>query len=109
LWREKNIANYNFEIQRFAEGIGGDWNLKFNVRDNKTLPLENKYNYPSPKQYEEISSVEKLFDYTQKLLETGYQVNVKFDEEYGFPEDIAMKTEGTGYLSIEIKKFEIVK
>jgi hypothetical protein len=109
LWKEKNISNYDFEIENFAEGMGSDWTQTFKVRDNKTLPVKRKYDYPPPSRYENINSVEKLFDYIQQSLETGYSVSVTFNKEYGYPEDIGMLTGGNGWVSTKIKQLEIVK
>lgn len=110
LWKEKNVSNYDFKIQRYAEGVGGDFNLKFEVRGNKTLPVKRENNYPHPNYYEEINSVEKLFNHIQQTLERGYDIDVEFDKEYGFPKSIkSISKISTGYEFLEIKRLEIVK
>lgn len=114
LWREKNISDYDFVCERLAEGVGGDFTVTIKVRNNKTLPIEdiNRFQFKDINDfpyYKEINSIEKLFDYTRRMLEEGYRVRVAFNNQYGFPEEIGIKTDGNGWVSIKIKQFEIIK
>lgn len=113
LWQESKIENYDFEIERHAEGMGGDWTLNFNVRNNETLPVKtkNKLDYPPAFQHENINSVRKLFDYVQQQsVKEDQNVSVAFDEKYGFPKQIRITSKkSNGWLSIEVKQFEVVK
>ncbi len=107
LWREKNIFNYDFEVQRLAEGVGGDFTLTFKVRNNETLPI--KTDYPYPDRYEDINSIEELFDYSQQMLERGNSVSIAFNQEFGFPEHVGISGGGTSWVSIYIRKFQIIQ
>ena len=116
LWREKNISNYDFVCERRVEGVGGDFTVTINVRGNEALPVkDNEKNRFTVKDindfpyYKEINSIEKLFDFTQRMLEEGWRVNVTFDTQYGFPKDVGIKTDGTGWISIKVKQLEIVE
>ncbi|HEY0429786.1 MAG TPA: DUF6174 domain-containing protein [Pyrinomonadaceae bacterium] len=124
LWREKNISDYDFVCERRVEGEGGDFIITIKVRANETLPVNredvtlpvikdnNRFtvkdinNFPY---YKETNSIEKLFDYIQRMLEEGYRVKVTFNNQYGFPEQIEIITLGNGWISIKIKQFQIVK
>jgi len=109
LWSEKKISNYDFVIERFAEGMGGDWTRTFNVRDNKTLPLETKNGFPQLYQYENINSVEKLFDYIEQNFDSDFNVKATFNEELGYPEEIGlMARRSNGWVSIKIKQLKVI-
>ncbi len=115
LWRERNISDYDFVCERFAEGVGGDFTVAIKVRENETLPVKKDNNRFSVKDindfpyYKEINSIEKLFDYVQRMLEEGYRVRVTFNNQYGFPEQTRITTGGNGWVSVNIKQFQIVK
>jgi hypothetical protein len=110
LWKEKNVSSYDFEMEHFAEGMGRDWTRTFKVRDRKTLPLESNNGYPPRFQYEDIDSIGKLFDYIQKS-ETEFNANVRFNKDYGYPEEIRLSAKGgsNAWVSIKIKRLEIVQ
>lgn len=114
LWRENNISDYDFVCERSVEGVGGDFTVTIKVRDNKTLPIKDikRFQFKDINDfphYKEINSIEKLFDYAQRMLEEGYRVRVIFDNQYEFPEEIGIKTGGNGWVSIKINQFQIVK
>jgi hypothetical protein len=115
LWREKNISNYDFELERFGEGVGGDFIVATEVRNNEPrrakdikLPKVRDIN-DLPHFYKEINSIEKLFDYTQRMLGERYRVTVTFNTQYGFPENLEIKTEGNGWIRIKVTQLQIVE
>lgn len=110
LWKEKNISNYDFEVEHFIEGIDGHWKLTFKVRDDQILLAENKKYHVPYYEYKRVNSVDKLFDYIWQSLEEGREVHVKFDKEYGFPKSITNSDrKSTGYETFLIERLEIVK
>jgi hypothetical protein len=115
VWKEKNISDYDFVCERHGEGSGGDFIVATKVRRNQTLHVNKDNNMFSVKDindfpyYKEINSIEKMFDYIQGMLEEGYRIKVTFDNQYGFPEQIEIKMDGSGWVNIKIKQFQIVK
>jgi Family of unknown function (DUF6174) len=108
LWEEQNFTNYDFTMQQWAEGVGSDWKLDFKVRDGKPIPFENM-TYPEIHKYDDLNTIDELFDYINDSMEKGWAVRTKYNKQYGYPQEIGVYGGDNAYNSKNIDKFELVK
>ena len=114
LWRDKEITNYNFISSIFYHRL---YNpavpVLIKVRAAKNISIEpiSKSNPGSIEEYKRFDTIEKMFDTIEQMLEAEEKVNVNYNKEIGYPEEIVVDEpkEGGGWFVMNIKKFDIVK
>ncbi len=118
LWKESQILNYDFVIQRCCGGATDYWSpMLIKVRNGEldSMELVTKsgfVNYLKIDSYENFDTIDKLFNYLRHELEEGRIIESSFDKQYGHPTDARIifaigVTHGSN--NIQISKFEIIK
>lgn len=112
LWQESKILNYDFVCQQFSGGLMGMGEKKIKVRENKVVSIEpTERDYPSSVfNFENFETIDKTFDFMRQELDRGGLVEVKYNENLGYPEGIGISNGSIdGVFSSAVKKFEIIK
>lgn len=113
IWKSQNISDYNYYCEVFTGGTTVYNPVSVQVRENKTFLVEETaisgFHYQF--NYQELDSIEKMFDYIQKHLEKGSSLSVKYNKKYGYPEDWTVKFGFNihDYYVFKITKFEMIK
>lgn len=113
LWLEKNIVNYDLIVRFDSSGFTPYASpVKIKVRNNKNVLLKQieKGNQQLTNNYDNLDTVEKMFNQFQKELEEGAYIKGTFNSELGYPEDIVVNHfRSTGFYHIYIDKLDIVE
>lgn len=121
IWQESKIKNYDFVIAKYAGGQTSSWNrmpVLIKIREGEKVSLEKvekdkDYVYSSRTDgFEDIDTIDKLFDYLRQELDDRNILNVEYDKNYGYPKSVSITF--TSYTNhnwrvIEISKLELVK
>lgn len=114
LWQNSQIANYNFVISKMDMGDYGWIPSLIKVRDNQVVskkPLEKSEAMSKIDEYNDFDTVEKTFNQIQEAYSKGYSVKVRYNKDFGYPEETVinhMKSTDSAF-SIKISKFEVIK
>ena len=112
LWVDKKISNYNFVASLVTGGFSYPADpVRIRVRDQKIVSVErlNNDDQRDVFYYDEWSTVEKMFDKIIDESARGRDVTVKYNKEFGYPEDVGILMRGTtAWWSFTVKSFEIV-
>lgn len=95
LWREKRITDYALTV---SFDKSGDYrepqSVLVRVRDGQAVStelLDEKYKSvpfeEAIREYRQIDTVEKIFDYIQKALNEKAEVSVRYDKNFGYPRE----------------------
>jgi hypothetical protein len=115
LWQQSKIANYNFVVFRITMGTWGWQPSLIKVRDGQVIskdPIGEVGPMTHVDGHEEFETVEKMFATVQEAFNKGYGVNVSYNREFGYPEEIRINprpysTDQT--IITSIKDFEIIR
>jgi hypothetical protein len=111
LWQNSKIVDYNFEIMKnFSNWMPS----LIKVRNGRVIskqPIGDQGPMDTIEEYKEFETVEKAFDSIQFFFEKGYRVEVKYNEQFGYPESILFDHQrSTDSVSVFlINKLKIVK
>lgn len=107
LWSDSAIRDYDMEVDwERGSGIGGPANNVFiSVRNGTVTSISSRRSEDTrpTNAYQEVDTVEKLFRYTEKLIEQNRTsteidangrrypgVSVKYDSRLGYPSEISI-------------------
>ncbi len=114
LWRQKKIPDYNFVVYRITMGTWGWQPNLIQVRNGNVFSKE-AIGEVGPMMHvdghEQFETVEKMFATIEDAYKKGYDVNIIYNRECGYPEQIRIDKDpgGTDQAIITyIKEFEIV-
>lgn len=115
LWSESNIPDYDFVAAKYAGGNTNQWNrspVVIKVRGGERVSIELE---AAPRGtymertdgFEEVDTIDKLFAYLKKELDSGMQLEVKYDKKSGYPKSshIIWSWASHGSRSIIISRF----
>ncbi len=115
IWIEKKIFDYDMVLSGYQPGnvTPVEWAL-VKVRDDKIVSIE-----PSEpigqitlkiSIYKQFGTVNKMFDEIQKALENKTVVKIKYNKQFGYPEniDINYLLENDRSYLVAVKKIEII-
>lgn len=120
-WKERDISDYKFVVTKTgAGGVTNTWDrlpVVITVQNGIRTSIEKKSKkydyviYSRTDGFEDFDSVDKLFDYLRRELESGRMLDVRYDKKLGYPSriDIGLSYHVHGGRSIEISGFELVK
>jgi len=108
LWRKNNIVNYRF----IGSSKCGAVIIK--VRDGKATSIEQAFKSRVGTNldcYEKFDTVDKIFGYVQQQMENGKPLYVKYNEKFGFPEEIKIGSsfDTENQISIKFTGFEAIE
>ena len=114
-WNDTKLSNYKMVISIFVTSFSSPAEpVIIEVKDNKAISV--KPSSDSDKRsvgiYDAYDTVDKLFEMIQNESNKGATVTVKYDNEFGYPNEIIINYLRLGMFggqNIEISKFEIVK
>ncbi len=117
LWQENKIVNYDFVVGKFAGGVTNLWNASpvlIKVREGKKNSIEalvkgKDFRIDS---YENIDTIDKLFNYMRQELDDGKIIEAKYDKKLGYPKSVFVTFTfafNHNYRTISISKFEIIR
>jgi hypothetical protein len=119
LWQESKITNYDFVAAKYAGGTTNTWNrspvvIKVRNREKSSLELESTPTGSYMERtdgFEEIDTIDKLFDYLRQELEKGKMLEVEYDKKFGNPKTVFIRDsyEIHGSRTIKISRFTVVK
>lgn len=114
LWRQRNIHNYKFTCERIQGGTFSWRPEAIEVREGKIISrktVDGVPQYNSFDGYSEIETVEKIFELIRKRYEDGQKLEVKYNKEYGYPEEAHINILGNPdtEFTVQITNFEVVK
>lgn len=118
LWTRNGIQDYNFEAVKGGASTTDPWSgsvVVVKVRDgeNRSMlmvePTEGYYQRPAG--YEDLDTIDKLFDLLRQELESGKILEARYDETRGYPlsATLTYAFSARRTRSITISKFETVK
>jgi len=121
LWQESKIVSYDFVIAKYMGGTSSPWirlPVLIKVRDNRQTAIEKVEKdkdyviFSRIDGFEEIDTIDKLFDYMRRRLDGGELVEAKYDKKIGYPKIIHFRFSYAnvhGSQSLVVSKFEIIK
>ena len=121
LWQESKITNYDFVTAKYAGGQTNTWNrlsVLIKIREGEKVSLEKvekdvDYVYSSRTDgFEDIDTIDKLFDYIRQQLDDRNILEIKYDKNYGYPKSVNITftfATNHNWRVIEISKLEVVK
>lgn len=113
LWKNSGINSYDFVMTKYQ---GGTWSwapVLVKVRNGLPVsmePLQDPGQFLKTDGYEEFQTVAKIFDQIEHGEGNGSRVEVKYNENYGYPEKtiIDSKTHLHSAFMIKVTRFEVV-
>jgi hypothetical protein len=113
LWRNKKIVDYNLVMS--LDSHGADPPAKpvlVEVRDKKVISIKpvSKSDKRSFFYYENLETVEKMFDVIQDECQKGSRITISYNQEFGYPESILVyPANSNGMFDLNVEKFEVFK
>ncbi len=96
-WLKNKIQSYSFVARKDIGGVSSDWNRsparlavengrmsKIEVIDKSDISM-----YARTDGFEEFDTIDKLFDYMLRELESGRMVKADYDKELGYPKFVS--------------------
>lgn len=115
-WAGNSIANYDFVVGKMMGGHTSPWNqspVVIKVRDGQKISIElesqsDKTDMARTDGFEEIDTIDKMFDYMRRELDGGKMLEVEYDEQLSYPKSVALiyDTHVHGSRHIKITKLE---
>ena len=120
LWKQNQIADYDFVVAKSAGGFINEWNrlpILIKIRDGEKILIEKVEKdkdyviYSRTDGFEDFDTIDKLFSYLQEELEKGRMLAVKYNKDLGYPKNITIidSYEIHGYRNIVVEKIQIIK
>lgn len=120
LWKQKQIADYDFVVAKSATGQINHWNrlpVLIKIREGEKISIEEIEKdkdyliYSKTDGFEDFDTIDKLFNYLQRELEKGRIIRVKYHKDLGYPKNVMMTDsyELHSDKSITVEKIEIIK
>ena len=115
LWHSQKITDYDFVIQRFRDPNYSHIPFLIKVRKGDPVyvnPVRENAGLELTDGYDDVSSVEKMFDLIKKRCESGEKVEVEYEKTFGYPRTIRITLRGTGVHNVDsyvIEKFSETK
>lgn len=113
-WEQNNINSYAFVAAKYIGGVSSPWNrspVLIKVDNGQAVAFEvvDKNDISSLARtdgFEELNTIDKLFDYMLRELENGRMVTADYDKSLGYPKfvSISISYESHGSRSIQISK-----
>jgi hypothetical protein len=98
LWRNKKIVDYNLVMSLDSHGA-----------DPPAKPV-SKSDKRSFFYYENLETVEKMFDVIQDECQKGSRITISYNQEFGYPESILVyPANSNGMFDLNVEKFEVFK
>ena len=90
LWEEHQLKDYEFICQQFGGGSVGWGEALIKVKQGKSVSIENtnKQELGKLDGYENIETIEKVFEYIKQNLDAGKRIDVKYHEQLGYPMEV---------------------
>ena len=120
LWQENKIVNYDFIIAKYAGGTTNEWNrlpVLIKIREGEKISIEKVEKdkdyviYSRTDGFEDFDTINKLFNYIRRELESGKIVDAKYDKKFGYPKEVSIIFSWAIHEQhhIQISKFEVIK
>ncbi len=115
-WQESKIENYSFEIAKYAGGTTNPWNrrpflIKIQNGEKTIEKIEKGYDEETDG-FEDIDTIDKLFNYLRKELENGKIIEAKYHKKFGYPKEVFIiytYEHNHNSHNIFISKFEVLR
>ncbi|MBS1795285.1 MAG: hypothetical protein JSS81_15620 [Acidobacteria bacterium] len=114
LWKERNIGNYHFVCTQYVGGQYGFVPVLVKVNSGRAISTKTARNRKQLERiegYDRFDTVEKMFDEIKTAIDRDFDLTVKYNQEFGFPEEIYMNPKKAGpdlWLRITVTEFEII-
>jgi hypothetical protein len=110
LWANSKISNYDMVVSLTVTSFTNPAEpVLIKVRAGKLISIKqlNYDDYRSLQYYEGIDTIDKMFDRIKNSIEYGGDYKVKYNSEFGYPEEITTLL-GSSASNIKIKDFDVV-
>ena len=114
LWLEKNVAHYKMTVSAQEGGnVQFQKSVVIEVQNNQIIStsFNKKPSERDTEIYQRIGTIEKQFDVIQQVLDKGRMVWVKYNKEFGYPEEMTVMYYGNGtdgQVQVAISEFEVL-
>jgi hypothetical protein len=119
-WHESKIQSYDFVISKGATGHAPTWDrlpVLIKVRNGERTSIEKVSKDDDhlissrTDGFEDVDTIDKLFDHILEVLDEGNLMDIEYDENYGYPTSVQSDASPAtdDERAIIIKKLEIVE
>lgn len=114
LWKAKKTADYNYEISWEASGHSPPTSpvvVKVRSGRNHSVVPVSETNTTGIEIYDSFNSIDEIFKTIRLMINNGNDVRVKYNTEYGYPEEILsarVPLTADGVATIRIRNFEVI-
>lgn len=92
LWEQNQLKDYEFICQQFGGGSVPFGEALIKVRHQKLVSIENtnENGYGKIDRCEKFETIEKVFEYIRENLDDEQRLDVKYDEQLGYPTEVKL-------------------
>lgn len=114
VWKAANLHDYDYEITWDADGNNPPTSpviVQVRGGKNHSVTAASKSNNYGLEVYQSYNTIEKVFEQVESMIESGKDVRVKYNAQYGYPEQILSASRpvaADGIFVINIGKFKSI-